>query len=142
MINPQPNMGQPKHFIVVDDNRTNNLICEYSIRKLLREAHVNLFTDPEVALDEIKIQYGRSEKETATVLFLDINMPSMTGWDFLEVFRTFDKQIHKQFAIFILTSSVDERDKEKADADPLVAGFFSKPLTINSVEMVMDQLRD
>src|SRR5690554_6744005 len=127
-------MSDLQYFIVVDDNRTNNLICEFAIRKYKKEADINLFTEPEVALQNIRKDYGMRERNEFTILFLDINMPSMTGWEFLEEFRHFGKEVHRQFVIYILTSSVDERDKEKAESDPLVAGFFSKPLTPTTVQ--------
>jgi two-component system chemotaxis response regulator CheY len=127
-------MREPERFIVVDDNRTNNLICEFAIRKYKKDAVIALFTEPEVALQNIKLDYDIPEISKPTVLFLDINMPSMTGWEFLEEFRSFGEEVQRQFAIYILTSSVDERDKEKAEADPLVVGFFSKPLTATIVQ--------
>lgn len=127
-------MREPERFIVVDDNRTNNLICEFAIRRYKREAAIDLFTEPELALHNIKKEYALEKGDAHTVLFLDINMPSMTGWEFLDEFRHFGEKVHKQFVIYILTSSVDERDKEKAESDPLVAGFFSKPLTATTVQ--------
>lgn len=135
-------MREPEHFIVVDDNRTNNLICDFAIRKYKKDAHIDLFTEPEVALQNIKKAYSLPQMLKPTVLFLDINMPSMTGWEFLEEFRNFGEEVQKQFAIYILTSSVDERDKEKAESDPLVSGFFSKPLTMNTVQQAVDGIRD
>ena len=126
-------MKDPERFMVVDDNRTNNLICEFAIRKYKKEADINLFTEPEVALQNIKEDYSSQNGSKFTVLFLDINMPSMTGWEFLEEFRNLGEEVHEQFVIYILTSSVDDRDKEKAESDPLVAGFFSKPLTATAV---------
>ena len=135
-------MKEPSRFIVVDDNRTNNLICEFAIRKYKKEADINLFTEPEVALQNIRKDYGMRERNEFTILFLDINMPSMTGWEFLEEFRHFGKEVHRQFVIYILTSSVDERDKDKAASDPLVAGFFSKPLTAVGVQQAVDGADD
>jgi two-component system chemotaxis response regulator CheY len=126
-------MKKPTHFMVVDDNRTSNLICEYAIRKFSAEAEVELFTEPEVALDKIKNEYRPDNVDDITVLFLDLNMPSMTGWDFLDAFKDLSKEVQKKFIIYILTSSVDERDKEKARTQPLVSGFYSKPLTLPNI---------
>lgn len=134
-------MIEPERFIVVDDNRTNNLICEFAIRKYRKEAETSLFTEPETALQNIQKNYGLPEGKKFTVLFLDINMPSMTGWEFLEKFKDFGEEIWKHFIIYILTSSVDERDKEKAGAEPLVAGFISKPLTVNSIQQIVESLQ-
>ena len=126
-------MKKPTHFIVVDDNRTNNLICEYAIRKFSAEAEIELFTEPEVALDKIKNEYRPDNVDDITVLFLDLNMPSMTGWDFLDAFNDLSEEVRNKFIIYILTSSVDERDKEKARTHPMVSGFYSKPLTLPNI---------
>lgn len=134
-------MIAPTSFIVVDDNRTNNLICEFAIRKSKSDAQVKLFTDPEVALEYIKSRHVPDEGGTATILFLDINMPSMTGWNFLDELKKLGQEVFGKFAIFILTSSVDERDKEKALSNPLVTGFLSKPLTVRHVQEAVDALR-
>jgi len=135
-------MSDPQYFIVVDDNRTNNLICEFAIRKYKKEVNIDVFTEPELALQNIRKAYTPREMDVLTVLFLDINMPSMTGWEFLDEFRNFGEKIHKQVVIYILTSSVDERDKEKAQSDPLVAGFFSKPLTASNVQQAVDKIQN
>jgi len=131
----------PKRFIVVDDNRTNNIICEYAIRKWNKGVAVHLFTEPERALQSIQQEYVEAPVDGPTVLFLDINMPTITGWEFLDHFRLFEAKVHEQFVIYILTSSVDERDKEKADSDPLVAGFISKPLTHTTVQQAVEGMQ-
>lgn len=120
--------------MVIDDNTTNNLICKYTIRKFSEKADISIFTEPEEALEFIREAYGKLNGAARTILFLDINMPYMTGWEFLEVFRTLNEKIQKQFIIYMLSSSVDERDKEKAKNNPFVSGFYSKPLTIHSIK--------
>jgi CheY-like chemotaxis protein len=129
-------MNKINHFMVVDDNHTNNLICEFTIRKYSKYAEISLFTEPEVALEKIGKEYGKKNENKLTVLFLDINMPSLTGWDFLDVFGNFNEDIQRQFLIYILSSSVDHRDKEKAETHPFVSGFLSKPLTIQNIEQI------
>lgn len=120
--------------MVVDDNATNNLICKYTIRKFSEEADISIFTEPEEALDFIKEGYGKKIGEGFTILFLDINMPYMTGWEFLDEFKGLNGEIQNQFIIYMLSSSVDERDKEKAKNNPFVSGFYSKPLTVQSIK--------
>ena len=66
---------------------------------------------------------------TPNIVFLDINMPVLSGWDVLSKFTNFPDEIKNQFTIYILSSSVAVEDKEKADKCPLVAGFVEKPLT-------------
>lgn len=117
-----------KQFIVVDDDPTSNMICKFAITRLFANVKVDLFTDPQKALDVIATMSGES-LERQKVLFLDLNMPLISGWDFLEKFKKLASDIKQHFTIYILTSSIDHRDKEKAAANSLVSGFISKPLT-------------
>ena len=67
------------------------------------------------------------EKEPPNILFLDINMPVMDGWEFLSALKEKGDEI--LFPIFITSSSVDPEDREKAERHPLVKGFIEKPIT-------------
>ena len=129
-------MFLPQRFIVVDDDRSNNLICQFSLRRLSAETEIKTFLEPEVALQYIKDSYD-DLSEIPTVIFLDINMPVITGWEFLEIFKDFSASIKKQFVIYMLTSSIDARDREKAELNPLVKGFLSKPLSTQLISEVL-----
>ena len=130
-------MEDIKRFIVVDDDATNNLICKFTLQRLFPGIEVEVFQMPHLAINSIKNFYEKTEAMLPTVLFLDVNMPGLSGWDFLEIFATFDKHIHEQITIYMLSSSVDHRDIEQADSNPFVSGYVSKPL---SKEWVMGNL--
>src|SRR5689334_16891398 len=98
------------NFIVVDDDPINNLICRRMIYKIFPDSTVYEFIDPEAAL--IHIQAFHARRNVAdTVLFLDINMPGINGWQFLDTFGSFNPVIRENLKIFMLSSSVDIRDK-------------------------------
>lgn len=120
--------------MVVDDDPTTTMLCKIIFNKFSKEPGTKLFTEPETALASIKEEYSHTNAIISTILFLDINMPAMTGWEFLEMFKEFSEDIRKQFTIYLLSSSVDERDKEKAKENPLVRGFISKPLTVDRLK--------
>ena len=122
-------MEAKKSFIVVDDDPVNNFISKLAIQKYDGQAEIKLYTEPEAALAAIKATYSNTPEKGATVLFLDINMPTMTGWEFLSVFQEYGKDVLKQFTIYILSSSVEHRDLGKAESNTLVSGFLSKPLS-------------
>jgi CheY-like chemotaxis protein len=67
-------------------------------------------------------------------LFLDLNMPEMTGWDFLEEFEPMNYNPE----IYILSSSVDERDITKATSYSLVKKYLSKPLVRNYIKNIFN----
>jgi two-component SAPR family response regulator len=125
-----------KKIIVVDDDSVNNLICRKVIKNVFPEAVVLTFTNPETALTYIKSIYFDSCGK-ATILLLDINMPILSGWDFLEEFENFDTSIKRQLKIYMLSSSTDREDKNRADKDRNVYGYIEKPLTKEIIEKLL-----
>lgn len=112
-----------KRYIVVDDDPTNNLICKLTITKYEPEAQVQIFQSPEDALKYI----ANEENVTPSFLLLDINMPTMTGWEFLTEFMTFEEEVKRKYFIYILSSSYQDLNDNNRNY-PFLCGFFSKPL--------------
>jgi len=110
--------------ILIDDQPITNFIT----RKLLQVEGITLpisdFTNPVLALEQILIQ-----KEQKDVIFLDLNMPEMSGWEFL------DKLVENNYTpkIVILTSSTSILDKEKALEYDFVTDYIIKPLSQNKI---------
>ncbi|ALJ00194.1 response regulator [Rufibacter tibetensis] len=123
-------MSIPNRFIVVDDDPTSNMICRFSLQGLSTEAEIDIFTEPENVLAIIERTYGGPTECPPAVLFLDLNMPSMTGWEFMGELGGMDRRVREQLTIYILSSSLDKGDMERAGEHPLVKGFISKPLTL------------
>lgn len=124
-------------FIVVDDDKTNNILCRLIIKRVLPAVDINTYTDPETALDYIKSKLTEAAG-SFIVLFLDINMPTINGWEFLDFFEKFDEAIKRQIKIYMLSSSVDDRDRERAEMNKNVAEFINKPLTRSNVEIIAE----
>lgn len=82
-----------------------------------------------------------TKKEVAPdILFLDLHMEGMSGWDFLEEFeRRFSERYHNMY-IVIVSASLDPLDKERADNHPLVKKFVAKPVTVKALESVFEEL--
>jgi len=129
-------METPTRYLVVDDDKANNLLCKVVLKKVLGDIDIVSYDIPREALNYILDEYGAGNETKPTILFLDINMPEISGWDFLEIFKTYDEAIHKQFTVYILSSSVDYTDKGKADSNPLVKGYIEKPLTRDKIKNV------
>jgi CheY-like chemotaxis protein len=127
--------GQIPEFIVIDDDEINNMLCREYILLAFPNADIHTYTKPQEGLDYIRGHYGAGNTNAA-MLFLDINMPVMSGWEVLEVFSDFPESIKGVFTIYLLTSSVDSEDKENADASGLVSGFIEKPLAIRELQAI------
>lgn len=131
-------MRKQPQYIVVDDDKTSNLISELIIRKFDKDAGIMLYNSPEEALLNIEKNLA-SDSDLPTVLFLDLNMPTMTGWDFLRHFEKFDLFLRRRFHIYILTSAIEDFS-ENAERFPFVSGFLSKPLNLKFLMEVRNNL--
>jgi len=123
-------------FIVVDDDPISNTICKLTLEMVLGNVELDSFTNPLEALNYM------SEKCVApasrkTILLLDINMPIMSGWEFLERFDTFQENVKTSIDVYILSSSVDPRDKDRSYANKNVRNYLLKPLTVDAIKKVL-----
>jgi len=113
---------------VIDDDPIHQRIAQIMIAKHELFDEYSSYAEAELALD-----YLRDNTENAEVLpdviLLDLNMPVVDGWDFLEAFGKFESRLSKSIRIFIVTSSVDEKDKLRSQTFSSVKGFISKPLS-------------
>lgn len=129
-------MTQPLHFIIIDDDPSNNTISRIIIKRSIGQAEVLAYTNPEEGFLFISNEFP-STGNTA-ILLLDINMPVMTGWDFLERFATLDSTLKERIKIYMVSSSLDERDKQRALANTHVSDYITKPLTLESMKRIFD----
>lgn len=107
-------------IVLVDDSNLTNIINKSLIKRHSQSIAVKVFEDSEEAL------YYVSNSTEPKLIFLDLNMPKLNGWQFLELV---EKNKLEHLKIIILTSSVDIKDKEKAQLDKLVTNYINKPLT-------------
>lgn len=126
-----------KQFVIVDDDPQNNSLSKIAIRKTLGDVIVKDFEIPETGLEYIEKEFQNENGGSKTILLLDINMPTMTGWEFLESFDNFEDKIKKQFSIYMLSSSVDPSDIERAMSNPLVTDFIEKPLNKEALDKMI-----
>jgi len=110
-----------RQIILIDDDPICNYLSEILIGTISQEIILKIFTDPIEALSKLETLTINEE----TMVFLDINMPQMNGFDFL---RSFEKTGLK-CPFVILTSSSNIIEKENAENNPLIYKFLTKPLT-------------
>ncbi|HEY6976817.1 MAG TPA: response regulator [Chitinophagaceae bacterium] len=123
-------------FLIIDDDPSNNFLCEIMVKKAMAGMDIQSFLQPEIAVDYIKKEYANGNV-VPTVLFLDINMPVMTGWDVLKMLETFDETIIRQLTIYLVSSSVDQMDKKRASENPLVMDYIEKPVTVEKLKQIL-----
>jgi len=121
------------HFIVIDDDPINNLLCSKNIKRSVQDADVITFTEAENGLEYIKSNFSEPNIARA-ILFLDINMPTMSGWEFMEEFEKVDAVIKNKILVYILSSSINQDDKQKARNHPDIVDYIEKPLSVETIK--------
>ena len=114
-------------FIIIDDNVIDILTHKIVLKAKLAAPNIVDFTCAQNALQYIEENYSKGIINK-TILLLDLNMPGMNGWEFLERFKKLDKKIKSQIKIFIVSFSIDPKNEERSALDPDVELFISKPL--------------
>ena len=74
------------------------------------------------------------------IIFLDLNMPVMDGWDFFETFKREFAHFEEKTKIFILSSSINPKDVERAKNEKSIVAFLAKPLNAENLEKVLNLL--
>ena len=120
-------------FIVIDDDVINNMICHKIIELTIPGAVVKTFIKPEKGLEYIARTYSDNGAKDA-VVFLDINMPSINGWEVLDRLNHFPEHVKDRVKIFMLSSSVDPNEKDKANNNQLVSGYLTKSISKAKLE--------
>lgn len=119
------------HVIIIDDSKLDCFIAEKVIQNTGKSESVRTFSVATDALNYLRnLPVG-----TDVLIFVDIQMPIMTGFEFVEQFqRVIPEEIRRSIKINLLSSSINESDRIRATAYPCVRSFLSKPLTKNALE--------
>ncbi|NJX14366.1 response regulator [Tamlana crocina] len=122
---------------IIDDN----LLFRKVTNKLLQNVgyHVNdilMFENGKQAYDYIFENINDSEQLPETI-FLDLNMPIVDGWSFLQLLQNLNKNHNYHPPVFIITSSVDSKDRKKAKSIEDIKGYLVKPIRANDIQKAL-----
>lgn len=110
--------------MLIDDDNNDNFFHEREIHKISPETVVINMNSGFEALNYLKLNENMPD-----LIFLDINMPEIDGWEFLSEFSRMEKSIIGGIMILMLSSSNNPTDQLRARAWGFVSGFLNKPLT-------------
>lgn len=113
---------------IVDDDPAFLDLFHYLANIINDEIEFSSYSNPVEAASEIV-------SNSPDILFIDLNMPKLSGWELLEILAR--KKVKSQ--IYIVTSSIDTSEYQRASNHPLVSSFISKPLTINQFQDLLQR---
>src|ERR1051325_8375259 len=122
-------MKRVESVLLVDDDEVCNYINQDVIRIVDRELKVHIALNGQTALDFL----NNHEDDCPQLILLDLNMPVMDGFEFLDEYRNLSEEKRKNIAIVILTSSEYKKDIERAREYKVVKAYITKPLTTDKM---------
>jgi CheY-like chemotaxis protein len=121
---------------LIDDDKIFNLISSKMIERSGWNCDVLVFNSAEIALNQLTQDLNNPELLPSLVL-LDIRMPDMDGITFLQKLNELPSNLINNIKVFMLSSSLDERDMQVAQQFSMVKGFLSKPLSIADLNQII-----
>lgn len=124
-----------ERIICVDDDPLCLFLAELTIKGSCMANEILLAESAPAAISLLNNLFSIDDhlelQEPSTVIFLDINMPGMNGWDFLETFEKDFQHLFGLVRIFILSSSIDTADMIRSKQYRSVSDYIAKPLTVD-----------
>ena len=124
--------------LVIDDDEPTNFLSQVIIESSGCTRHVKAVQSGQEALDYLTAK-GKDLCPRPDLIFLDINMPAMNGWEFMEKYRSLSKEDQGKIMVVMLTTSLFPEDRLKAQDLPEVSGFENKPLTSEKLERILEK---
>jgi CheY-like chemotaxis protein len=129
-------------ILLIDDNPADNEFHTIKIKKAQVCNHIKIAIDGPKALDYL-IKSGQEEQSETfpkpDLIFLDINMPGMNGFEFLEEYKKLDDKLKSKAVIVMLSTSLNPDDQKKAAENTDVKEFQNKPLDVKILQDTIDK---
>ena len=122
--------------LLVDDDEDANFYQQNLIKKAGFAEKVDIAYNGKEALDYLNACI-KGKQPLPEIIFLDLNMPQMNGWNFLEKYNQLDEAIKSKIVLIILTSSVNPDDAERAGKTPEVKGYQNKFLNADQLGEIL-----
>lgn len=129
-------MKKFEDFCIIDDDPIAIFSLKRSAESIGISKNILVFKNGLDAFESFDLQI-KNKSSLPSLIFLDLNMPVMNGWEFLEEFTKIYPKEKEMPIIFIMTSSIDVKDVEKAKAYNLEGHYLLKPVTSDVLKRVL-----
>jgi CheY-like chemotaxis protein len=124
-----------KQFLLIDDDEIICIVHPAIIRQAFPDSQVIVIKSSTEALEYLKALVVSNEP-VPDVIFLDINLPEMNGFELLDNLSEQDINYLKNAKTYMLSSSIDQRDMDRVEANKMVTGFVGKPLSMDFMKSI------
>jgi CheY-like chemotaxis protein len=125
-------------ILLIDDDEPTNFLNRLTLEQAGCARDIRIAQSGQEALDYLR-NCGSSGAPRPDLIFLDINMPAMDGWEFLEKYRLLPAEQKAEIVLIMLTTSLNPDDEVRTQAIPEVSGFENKPLSQQRVTHLLEK---
>ena len=125
-------------ILLVDDDEINNFISIKLIKKALLNTEIMACLHGRYAIEQLLEIQAKDPSKLPDYILLDINMPIMNGWEFLDEYTRLNIDPLGKTKVYIISSSVFSNDINKARSYPVVKDFISKPLNVDKIKELFE----
>ena len=105
----------------------------------MADLHIHSVRSARAGLDFLLSKDESANIPQPGIIFLDLNMPGMSGWDFVTKYNNLSQEIHDRSIVVLLSTSINPDDRERAAEIPAVREFVNKPLTPETFWRVVNE---
>jgi CheY-like chemotaxis protein len=133
-------MNKVKRLGIVDDDKIYTFLIKKTIEQTNLVEMIKIFDNGLDAIDFLKKNVDNHDS-LPEIILLDLSMPVMDGWEFLEEYILLSPKLGRKITIYIISSSISPYDIEKAKSISLVTDFLIKPVSKEKVTEIFKQLQ-
>lgn len=131
-----------KHNVcLIDDDN----IYQFTARKIIESTglagEIKSFYNGKEAIDFFTSEAGHNPESLPDVIFLDINMPIMNGWEFLDEYTGLHTSFPKHIVVYVVSSSIDDNDMRKSRGYQSVTDYIVKPVNRSTYQELLENLK-
>ncbi|WP_188050545.1 response regulator [Flavobacterium sp. GP15] len=124
-----------KSIWVIDDDVIYQIIINKIIQRSEMFSSTSSFKNGKEAIDSLNDSL-KNNSDLPDIILLDINMPIMDGWEFMEEMGLIKPKLKKDIIVYIVSSSIAIEDKNRSKTYANILGYLSKPVTVNDLVLI------
>jgi len=132
-------VNKPSKIFIIDDTELDSVIVKIGLKQVLGDLEIEVYNNGDTAINKLLEISINNPSDFPDYIFLDINMPVMGGWEFLDAFHQLDIDPDNKIKIFLLSSSISRSDVLRSISNPLIETFLSKPIELKTIRSIFSE---
>ncbi|MES2837857.1 MAG: response regulator [Bacteroidota bacterium] len=126
-----------KNIWIIDDDDIFQFVMKINISRILNDVDINFFSEGLSFLKTVEL-VKKNDEPCPNIIFLDINMPLMNGWEVIEKIKEMNCLDMHKTKLYLCSSSIDARDLEKAKSNNLITEYLLKPIDFDKLTYIVN----